>query len=705
MRILQDRYAIVGLVGKGGHGAVHLCEDRRLHSRLWAVKEMPFQDPAARAEFEREAALLSQLDHPRIPVLVDFFIQDECGYLVREYLDGPTLHKWIEKSGPVGEAQALHWGVQLAEVLVYLHQRKPPLYHRDLKPQNLIILNDGIRLIDFGLAREDQGEPLTQQAGSMSFTAPEQLGSIHHLEPSADIYSLGAILYYALRGLPPGPTGGEHRLRTHRPDLEPRTEQIILQCLESDPAARPGNVSQVLHSLQYQAARFPLPDSTPPAFTPPPRTRAKAETPRTTRWAMAGALMPLLVLLAVATGLALSNSRPSKPHPTDSPHVQGSHRDDSIIAWPIIQAYVKEKHWPEAEGALRATLAAQPGSGWARLLLNQMEMIKAGSPRVPLLLPLGGQEEEHVNWILQGFALGQQDEKRFLFDLVDTHTTPALQAFQSLREPSLVLGPFGTQEALMLSPLVGKVPLLPIGSTDPRVREAGPTVYPVGFPHADRIAALLHYALSKAGPHGIILYAGDTKAMLTSAQFAEEKVKADSGKATLMAFNPEDDPVGLVSRISSERPDWVYLSDNHHERAARWVSRLRLAGVMAPVICVFHPASENFVGELDEITGQVWMVEPLWQTRNHDFVQRCRREFSTTEVDWNTALGYDAARLASLAWKTGPAANLRESLESLPPFEGLLGRYDLARKEFQPHAFRYRMVYVEKGRRQSGPEL
>ena len=705
MKLLQDRYQVVRELGRGGDGAVYLCHDLRLAGSMWAIKEL-ISGGAEREAFEREASILSQLDHPRIPVVVDFFVQDQYGYLVREFLDGPSLYDWVESAGPVGEAQAVHWGMQIAEVLAYLHQRKPPLYHRDLKPQNLMLVQDGIRLIDFGLAREDQGLVHAEQGGSVSFTAPEQIGSAHRLGPEADIYSLGAILYYLLMGVPPGPTGGEHRLLHQRPNLSPQTEQLILQCLEPDLKERPKDVSQVLLALQYQAARLPAP---PPVVAPlparPERTKMSTEKPRTTtRWMVLASLVPLLGLLAVATGLALSPPAPP-PIPLKLSPVPVS---NTLVPWPKIQEYIEARRWDEAEGALRVTLSSKPGSGWARLALTELPLLQGHPHRVPLLLPLGGQEEEHVNWILQGVALGQQQEKRFVFDLVDTHALPPLDAWQKVhggKGVGMVLGPFGSQDALMLAPLAGRVPLLPLGSTDPRVAQSGPAVFPLGFPHWDRVGVLIHHAVQKQGPRGLIVYTKDSKAMSTSAKFAMAQLQGETGKQpSRLGFHPDDNPQAVAAQVAEQSPDWIYLSDNLHVRAAQWIARLREGGVTVPVICVFHPASEEFVRELKDVPGEVWLVEPLWHRRDPEFVKLWQRVFGPGETDWNSALGYDAARLASQVWSP-QASQVMANIHNSKPYAGLMGHYDLAHKGFEPYPFRYRVVIVENGVRRQGADL
>lgn len=699
MRVLQERYQVIRELGRGGDGAVYLCSDRRLHGSMWAIKELVAGGPE-RAAFEREASILSQLEHPRIPVVVDFFVQDENGYLVREFLDGPSMYDLVEKKGPVSEAQAIQWGVQLAEVLAYLHQRKPPLYHRDLKPQNVMVMPDGVRLIDFGLAREDRGQVHDDQAGSLSFAAPEQMGASHRLGPAADIFSLGAILYYLLLGVPPGPIGGEHRILPQRPGLSSATEQLILQCLSGDPTRRPSDAEEVLHALQFQAAALPAP---PPLAVPAstPKTERVLEKPRaTTRWGVAAALVPLVILLTAAAGLVISRPGPGTPTPTPLRTVEEG------VSWPKVQSYIAEKRWDQVEGALRVTLSADPGSGWARLTLAQLPLLRDGAPQVPLLLPLGGQEGEHVNWIVQGVALGQLEEKRFTFHLVDTHALPPLEAWQKIGSASMVLGPFGSQDALMLAPLTGNVPLLPLGSTDPRVSQAAANVFPMGFPHWDRMGALIGHAVKTHGPIGLVLFSTDVKAMSTSARMAEESIRKATGREVIkLGFHPEDKPEEVAARVAALKPDWIYLSDNLHERAAQWIANLRKGGVDTPVLCVFHPASEDFVRELKEVAGEVWLVEPLWQSRNQPFVKDWQATYQLSAPDWNSALGYDAARLASLHWSPeGPGVVLK-GLKSSKPYDGLLGRYDPAHKGFKPFPFRYRLVEVENGQRKLGAEL
>lgn len=181
---------------------------------LWALKELRTQtaDPDTQAHayqlFKQEAALLSQLDHPNLPQVIDFFEDQGRAYLVMEFVWGESLEKRIEKAqSPLLERQVLQWAVQACEVLDYLHTRQPPIIFRDLKPSNIMVNNAGvIKLVDFGIARTYKENKLqdTIALGSENYAAPEQWGEAQ-TDPRSDIYALGATIYHLLGNMPPSP--------------------------------------------------------------------------------------------------------------------------------------------------------------------------------------------------------------------------------------------------------------------------------------------------------------------------------------------------------------------------------------------------------------------------------------------------------------------------------------------------------------------
>ncbi|HEY4425443.1 MAG TPA: serine/threonine-protein kinase, partial [Pyrinomonadaceae bacterium] len=163
--VLNGRYEIVRRIGGGGMGAVYLAKDRNLGDAPRAVKEMveshldPAQHEKAIGDFKRESLLLTSLEHPCIPTIYDYFYDDKLGrfYLVMKYISGGDLASRMRAAvgGRLDEKTVTDWGMQVADVLDYLHSRPKPIIYRDLKPANLMI--DGntgrVMLIDFGIAR------------------------------------------------------------------------------------------------------------------------------------------------------------------------------------------------------------------------------------------------------------------------------------------------------------------------------------------------------------------------------------------------------------------------------------------------------------------------------------------------------------------------------------------------------------------------
>src|SRR5262249_12398902 len=159
--VLQSRYELIGLLGQGGMGTVYMGRDLRLHNRPCVVKKL--RDDFYREEdkqkavtfFEREAGVLSQLQHPNIVHILDYFEENYDYFLVMEYVEGRDLYNILsERTEAFPEDQVLDWAGQICEVLEYLHEHDPPVIYRDLKPSNIMIEVKGrVKLVDFGIAR------------------------------------------------------------------------------------------------------------------------------------------------------------------------------------------------------------------------------------------------------------------------------------------------------------------------------------------------------------------------------------------------------------------------------------------------------------------------------------------------------------------------------------------------------------------------
>jgi serine/threonine protein kinase/Tol biopolymer transport system component len=204
--LLHKRYRIVEILGQGGMGSVYRAVDENLGVDV-AVKENLFTTDEYARQFRLEAVILANLRHANLPRVTDHFvIGDQGQYLVMDYIEGEDLRQRMERMGNITEDEAILIGAAICDALAYLHTRKPPILHRDLKPGNVKITPDGhIFLVDFGLAKVLHGSQATTtgaRAMTPGYSPPEQYGTAR-TDPRTDIYSLGATLYAALTGIIP----------------------------------------------------------------------------------------------------------------------------------------------------------------------------------------------------------------------------------------------------------------------------------------------------------------------------------------------------------------------------------------------------------------------------------------------------------------------------------------------------------------------
>jgi WD40 repeat protein len=263
--VLRRRYRIISRLGNGGFGAVYKTEDMPFGNRLVAVKEMNHlsgsdaERSSAAEEFTREAMLLARLKHPSLPSIYDHFSEDGRWYLVMDYIEGETLEARLDRVRRFRAEDVLRVGLQLGDVLNYLHSNQPPIIFRDLKPANIIVTPQGhLYLIDFGLARlfdPAQGGP-SATFGSPGYAAPEQYDS-PQTTVRADIYSLGATLHQMLTGVHPSVRPFEFAPLRFAPST-PLADlgALIMRMLEISPAQRPESMAVVVSELRRIATQL-----------------------------------------------------------------------------------------------------------------------------------------------------------------------------------------------------------------------------------------------------------------------------------------------------------------------------------------------------------------------------------------------------------------------------------------------------------------
>ena len=201
-KMLDNRYELIELIGRGGMANVYKAKCHRLN-RMVAVKILK-SDLADNAEFRRrfrdESRAVAQLSHANIVSVYDVSRSNDMEYIVMELIDGITLKQYMERRGQMDWREALHFVTQIMRALSHAHSRG--IIHRDIKPQNIMVLRDGsVKVADFGIAcLADAAQTLTQEAlGSVHYISPEQARG-DRIDARSDIYSSGVVLYEMLTG-------------------------------------------------------------------------------------------------------------------------------------------------------------------------------------------------------------------------------------------------------------------------------------------------------------------------------------------------------------------------------------------------------------------------------------------------------------------------------------------------------------------------
>jgi serine/threonine protein kinase len=268
-------YEPLRVLGRGGMGVVYRARHRQLNRNV-ALKVLSprlMATPEARRRFEREIQILGGLQHPGIVMATDAGRIGGAAYLVMELIDGVDLARIVRETGPLTVAEACEAARQMAEALAAAHQAGT--VHRDVKPSNAMVDRQGrVKLLDFGLAHlavlsaETLETSLGRLLGTLDYMAPEQAGAEQPLDGRADLYGLGATLFYLLTGRPPHGTHTRRslldqlralaaaeapRVSSLRADVPVDLDEFIAALLSRDPAARPDSAKTVADELSKWA--------------------------------------------------------------------------------------------------------------------------------------------------------------------------------------------------------------------------------------------------------------------------------------------------------------------------------------------------------------------------------------------------------------------------------------------------------------------
>ncbi|MBX9941440.1 MAG: serine/threonine protein kinase [Candidatus Obscuribacterales bacterium] len=249
----NGRLKIVRQLAFGGFSAVYLAQ-RNGHEQV-VLKEAvvpdnadPKEKEAAESHLKRESVMLFGIKHPGIARVEDYFVEDGRYYLVMEYVSGQDLRQMVRQHGVQSQEKTINYALQAAEVLNYLHHLDPPIIHRDLSPDNLVLDNEGnLKVIDFGASNEFVGTATGTLIGKQAYMAPEQIRG--KATPASDVYALGATIYYLLTGKEPKPLTPAHP-KVLAPEVSEELDALVAKCTAFEPEERVKTAQAVIDMLK-----------------------------------------------------------------------------------------------------------------------------------------------------------------------------------------------------------------------------------------------------------------------------------------------------------------------------------------------------------------------------------------------------------------------------------------------------------------------
>lgn len=265
-KLIADRYEVIQPLGRGGMGKVFLVRDVETGQRL-ALKMLRTQwqsRKAVVARFLREIETARRLNHPCIVKIYDTHHDDNLLFYTMEYVEGKSLRFWMKQRKQLEFGSVVRVLSLVAHALEHAHQIT---IHRDLSPENVMVLQDGtIRLLDFGLAKlEDANQGLTMvgsSLGKFQYVAPEQRANAAHVDHRADLYPLGIMFFEMLAGHLPD---GREKISALRPDLPPQADSFVAKAMAGAPEQR------FQSAREFRQALMALYELQKKHVTPPPQ--------------------------------------------------------------------------------------------------------------------------------------------------------------------------------------------------------------------------------------------------------------------------------------------------------------------------------------------------------------------------------------------------------------------------------------------------
>ncbi len=435
--LFAGRYRILGTLGRGGFAVVYRAFDTVLQ-RTVAIKVLRsdrLRDPTLRQRLEAEARLLANLSHPNVVTVYDFGWENQQPYFVMEYVEGWDLRTLIRHGAPLAVERALELFLQICAGVGYAHRNH--IVHGDLKPQNILVSRTGeVKVVDFGIAATLWShDPDRTTWATPQYLSPEQAAG-QPPTPTSDVYSLGLVLYEMLTGRLPFEASTPAELlqahltqappspKTFQPGLPEDLVEILLTCLEKEPARRYRNADQLGRVLLQ---RYPMPTlpslpeeptgpTTQPVLSPAPipsPSQAAAAIQEERDWLvwLLGALAALAILGLIPLWLlvyrAWLGGPTGLPTPTPPPTIAPAIQVPDLRGLPVVDAQaralglglglsvVREVEDPQQPAGVIIAQEPSPGA-----TLHPGETIQVtvnrGAPAFPVVNVLGYTLDENI---------------------------------------------------------------------------------------------------------------------------------------------------------------------------------------------------------------------------------------------------------------------------------------------------------------------
>lgn len=734
--LLHHRYRIKRVISYGGMGNVYEAFDENLE-RTVAIKQNGDLLPGEL--FLKEAKLLAKLRHPHLPAAIEVFEEQSQQFFVMDYIEGADLDQLLTSKMQFTVDEISEWLVQILDALNYLHTRNPPVIHRDIKPSNLILSNDTIFLVDFGISK-DNNRTLLSGSGTRQYSSPEH--TTGSTTPESDLYSLSATIYHLLTGrpVPPADVRWMEVYKKERSDplvpahmaapmVSQAVSNILSKGLSLDPQDRFHSAMEMRRAFE---AAVHVSQSLVSALDPRSVDPADAGQnnqvfygrqvrQRLPAWVWWAIPMVALLLLGGAMLRWASQDRPSGDPPLTSVPVAMSSSTPAAApaltslpaATPTPTTQVPDITTSTPAVPTTAPTPVAPPASVAPASAPPIAAIESPPARPPastntiriaVQSPLTGEWGTLGTGIMRGSELSILQQNRPLTDLgfqvefmpFDDRALPEqgkANAEAIVADPAAlcVVGHYNSGVTLAAQPIYAAANLVQIspGSTNPQVTDSNDNIWRVVGRDDVQGTVAARFTREVLKSQRPFIIHDDTPYGRGIAEFFRQDMQANGTSVT--GFQMYDDTqetvdfTPLLNEIQTINPDVIYFAGSYN-RAGVFFKQARERGITAQFIgsdSLDSPELAKIAGGTVDGMHFTTVAAPVKEfPQARKFAEDYKAKFGQDAPPFSPE-GYDATTLCIQAIARAARANggyptrqqVLEAMRNLPAFQGISGNY------------------------------